>query len=366
MRNRRALILLAALELACPLMAKVRLKDLVTIEGVRDNQLVGYGLVVGLAGTGDKRQTVFATQTLANILDRMGVTVSPTAIQAANVASVMITANLPPFAQTGTKLDVTVAAIGDSRSLQGGLLLITPLKGPDGQVYAVAQGQVVTGGFVAGPRSNNQTVNHPTTGRIPSGGIIERQAPSVSPGASMNLQLRQPDFTTAARIAKAINEGFPGPAPIATAANSAVVSLKLPGNLARSPVEFLAKAEALSVEIDTPAKVIINERTGTIVMGKDVSLQPTSILHGALTVEVTTTFEVSQPEPLSNGETRTVPNIGVGVKADPAKHVSLKRGASVEDLVRSLLAIGSTPRDVIAILQALKAAGALQAEVEVI
>jgi len=357
----------ALLALALPAApAATRLKDLVALEGVRDNQLLGYGLVVGLAGTGDKRQTVFSAQSLANMLERMGVSVAPGALLVRNTASVMVTANLPPFAQTGTRIDVTVAAIGDSTNLQGGLLVLTPLKAPNGQVFAAAQGSVVTGGFVAGGGGTKQTVNHPTTGRIPSGAIVEQTPPSAIPAGALKLQLRRSDFTTAARIAEAVNKKFPQPSPLARAESAGRVAVDLPAVYTGKQVEFVAALEALTVEADRPDKIVVNERTGTIVMGKEVRIAPVSILHGTLTVEVETSFTVSQPKPFSGGETTVVPKVGVGVKEDRARNVTLKEGATVEELVRALLAIGSTPRDVIAILQNLRAAGALEAEVEVI
>jgi flagellar P-ring protein precursor FlgI len=359
-------LLACYLILAVALSGGARLKELVTIEGARENQLLGYGLVVGLAGTGDRRQTVFSAQSLTNLLERMGVSVPPSAIRVNNVAAVMVTANLPPYAQPGMRLDVTVAAVGDATNLQGGLLLLTSLRGADGQVYAVAQGPVVTGGFVAGGMGTQQTVNHPTTGRVPNGAIVERPAPTPAPSGKLRLQLRYADFTTAARIAEAINKKFGGDAPVARAENSAVVAVQAPAQYANRLAEFLAEMENLTVEADRPAKVVINERTGTIVMGKEVRISPVAIMHGSLTVEIQTAFAVSQPAPLSSGTTQVVPQVGVGVKEDKARNVVLKQGATVEELVRALNAIGSTPRDIIAILQNLRAAGALEAELEVI
>ena len=351
----------------CCVNAATRLKDLVSIEGVRDNQLVGYGLVVGLNGTGDKRQTVFSAQSLANLLARMGVTVDPTAILVRNTAAVLVTADLPPFGQPGTRVDITVSAIGDASNLQGGMLILTPLKGADGQVYAAAQGSVVTGGFVAKGGSSSQTVNHPTAGRVPNGAIIERAAPSREPGDPIHLQLRQADFMTAARISAAINKNFgTAESPIAHAENSGLVTVTTPANYRERSVEFLAGIEDLSVEPDRGAHIVVNERTGTIVMGKDVRIAPVSILHGSLTVEIQTTFNVSQPQPMSQGTTAVTPDTKVDAKEDKARNVVLKDGATVEELVRALVSIGSTPRDVIAILQGLHAAGALDGEIEVI
>jgi flagellar P-ring protein precursor FlgI len=234
-----------------------RLKDLVSIEGVRDNQLVGYGLVVGLNGTGDKTQTVFSPQSLTNLLARMGIQVNPTAILVKNTAAVLVTADLPPFAQPGTRIDISVAAIGDSTNLRGGVLVLTTMKGPDGQVYAAAQGSVVTGGFVAGRGGTNQTVNHPTAGRIPNGAIVEKLAPSVEPGGRIKLQLRQADYTTAARISDAINKRFGsvGSEP-ARAENSALVAVDTPAVYKSNVVEFLGEIENLTVEADRPAKIV--------------------------------------------------------------------------------------------------------------
>jgi flagellar P-ring protein precursor FlgI len=365
MRRLFAIYLLLAVQPS--LAAGTRLKELATIEGVRDNQLIGYGLVVGLAGTGDRRQTIFSAQTLANLLERMGVSVSPTAIQVANMAAVMVTATLPPFAQPGTKIDVTVAAIGDAKTLQGGLLLLAPLKGGDGQVYAVGQGSVVTGGFSAGAGGTEKTLNHPTAGRIMNGAIVEKASPSPKPDSKIRLQLRQADFTTAARIAAAINKKFGSNGEVlAHAENAALVAISAPTDYASRLVEFVSEMESLTVESDRLAKIVVNERTGTITMGKDVQVAAASILHGSLTVQIETSFAVSQPQPLSNGQTQVVPQVAVGVKEEKARSLSLKNGATVEELVRALVAIGSTPRDIIAILQSLKATGSIEAEIEVI
>jgi flagellar P-ring protein precursor FlgI len=358
-----ALILTAASGRGAP----ARLKEVAALEGVRDNQLLGYGLVVGLAGTGDKRQTVFSAQTLANLLERMGVSVDPKAMLVRNTAAVMVTANLPPFAQPGTRIDVNVAAVGDATTLQGGLLLLTPLKAADGQVYAVAQGPVVTGGFLAGGGGNTKTMNHPTAGRIVNGAIVERAPPSEVASGTLRWQLRRSDFTTAARLAEAVNKQFGGSGrTVARAESAGTVVVEVPKEYAGRTVEFVSLVENLTVEADRAARIVINERTGTIVMGKEVRIAPVSILHGALTVEVRTAYAVSQPAPFSQGQTVTVPERQVGVSEEKARHVALEPGATVEDLVRALLAIGSTPRDVIAILENLRAAGALEAEIEVI
>ena len=357
-----ALLLTATAATAAP----TRIKDLASIEGVRENQLVGYGIVVGLNGTGDKRTTVFGTQSLASMLERMGVAVSASAIRVANTASVMVTATLPAFAQPGTKIDVTAAAIGDASNLQGGLLLMTSLRGANGEVFAIAQGPVVTGGFVAGRGGNSSTVNHPTVGRVPNGASIERAAPSVEPTKVVKLQLRSSDFATAARVAEAVNKKFGTPVPVAKADNSALISVTPPAEWKDRMTEFIAGLEDIRVEVDTPARIVVNERTGTIVMGKDVHIAPVAILHGNLSVEIQTTFQVSQPGPLSTGSTEVVPQQTLQAKDEPVKNVVLKEGATVEELVRALTAIGSTSRDIIAILQNLRVAGALNADLEVI
>ena len=343
-----------------------RLKDLVNIEGVRENQLVGYGLVVGLNGTGDRRQTLFSAQSLSNLLQQMGVTVPAQAMRVNNTASVMVTATLPAYARPGARIDVTAAAIGDATNLQGGLLVMTSLRGIDGQVYAIAQGPLVTGGFVAGGGGNKQTVNHPTVGRIANGASVERASPSVSFTDVIHLQLKQADFTTAARIAEALNRQFGGETPLARAQDAAVVDVAIPKQFASRATEFIASIESVSVESDRVARIVVNERTGTIVMGQDIKITPVAIMHGNLSVEITTSFDVSQPAPFSNGTTEVIPRVGVGVKEDKARNVILKQGATVEELVRALGSIGATPRDVIAILQNLKVAGALAADVELI
>lgn len=363
--RRTALFLIIVLP-AWPALSATRIKDLAGIEGVRDNQLIGYGLVVGVAGKGDTQQTVFSPQSLANMLERMGVSVPGGTIRVKDTASVMVTATLPPFAQPGTRLDVTAAAIGDATTLQGGILLLVPLKGPDGQVYAAAQGPLVLGGFSAGGAGTSHTVNHPTVGRVPGGAIVERPAPSVAPKNVVHLQLRYADFTTASRIAAALNAKYGGGSTPARAENSALVSVPIPKAFAGRPVDFIAGIEALTVESDQPARVVVNERTGTIVMGREVRVSPVAILHGNLTVEIQTTMQVSQPPPQSGGKTVEEDKVGVEVKEQAARSVVLQPGATVEELVRALAAIGSTPRDVIAILQSLRAAGALDAEVEVI
>lgn len=351
------------------LTAGTRLKEMASLEGVRDNQLIGYGVVVGLNGTGDKRQTVFSAQSLSNMLQQMGISVPSTSLRVNNTAGVMVTATLPPFGQPGVHIDVTASAIGDASNLQGGMLLLTSLKAVDGKIYAVAQGPVVTGGFTAGggKSGNSQTVNHPTVGRVPSGATIEAASPSIAPGGTLKLQLHQPDFTTAVRVSDVLNKKFgTEAAPIAHAENSALVAVNVPADYVSRVPEFVASLELLEVEIDRPAKVIVNERTGTVVLGKQVRVSPVGIVHGNLTVEIQTTFETSQPAALSQGKTTTVPQTSVSAAEEKGRNLILKDGATVEELVHALGAIGSTPRDVIDILQSLRAAGALEAEIEVI
>jgi len=294
----------------------------------------------------------------------MGVTVPPTAIIVHNTAAVLVTATLPAFAQPGAKIDVDVAAIGDATNLQGGLLVLTPLRAANGQVFAIAQGSVVTGGFVAGRGGNSQTVNHPTVGRVVDGAIVEQTPPSVTPLDSLHLQLRRPDFLTASRICSAINQHFQPAA--ARAVNSGLISVEVPQSYRGRSVEFIAALHELQVDTDRSSKISINERTGTVVLGGDLRIAPVAILQGNLSVQIQTTYEVSQPNPLSAGQTEVVPKVDVGVKEGKAKDVVLKNGATVDELVRALVAIGSTPRDIIAILQSLKAAGALDAEIDVL
>jgi flagellar P-ring protein precursor FlgI len=342
-----------------------RLKDLVNIEGVRDNLLIGYGLVVGLAGTGDGQQTLFSIQSLSNQLRKMGVNVPPEGFRVNNIAAVMVTATLPPFATPGGRIDIVVSSIGDADSLQGGTLVLTPLKAADGEVYAVAQGPLSIGGFAAGRGGTGVQVNHPTVGRIPEGALVERAAPSVEPDpAGFHLQLRRPDFVTASRIAAALNRTFPDA--VAEAVNAAVVAVRMPAAYELRPVDFIAQIDAVDIETDRRAKVVLNERTGTVVIGNTVRIAPVAVLHGNLTVQVVTDYQVSQPPPLSPGQTVVTPQVGVQVQEQKAREVSIKEGATVEELVAALVAIGSTPRDIIAIMQSIAASGALDAELEVI
>lgn len=362
-------IALALLCCSAVRISAARLKDLASIQGVRDNYLLGYGLVVGLAGKGDSQQTVFSVQSLTNLLERMGVTVSPSSIQVRDMAAVMVTATLPPFAQPGMKVDVLVSAIGDARTLQGGTLIVSSLRSLDGRVFATAQGSVVTGGFVAGGGPASKVVNHPTAGRIPEGAIVERPSPSVVPGESVRWMLNHADFTTAERIAEQINQQAAqrGEGSIAVAESSGTVLVKVPAAYHGHSSEFIAETEGIKIETDVAARVVVNERTGTIVIGGDVTIAPVSILHGSLSVEIQTHFVVSQPAPFSKqGSTTVVPEVTVNASEQKAKSIQLQKGTTVEQLAQALLAIGATPRDIIAILQNLRASGALDAELEVI
>lgn len=347
----------------------VLIRDIATVEGVRDNSLVGYGLVVGLRGTGDKQQTYFTVQTLASVLARMGVeipaSVLQSTVQVKNVAAVFVTATLPPFSPPGMHLDVTVSSVGDARSLEGGLLLLTPLYAADGQVYAAAQGPLVVGGYAAGTGGNSKQINHPTVGRVPAGGIIERDSSlDLTKLSHLNILLNDADFTTAEQVAYAINHEFNAMA--ASVVDSRRVEIQLGPAVAPPVPALLARIENLEIEVRRRAKVVVNERTGTVVLGKDVHLGAVSILHGNFSIEVTTAYSVSQPNPLSRGETEVVPETKLKAGESPARNVQLGEGASVEELVTRLQAIGATARDVISILQAIKAAGALEAELEII
>jgi flagellar P-ring protein precursor FlgI len=343
----------------------VRIKDIASVEGVRDNPLVGYGMVVGLNGTGDRRQTIFSTQTLANILRRMGLQIPASSVRVNNVAAVMVTATLPPFARPGMRLDVTVSSVGDAKSLEGGLLLLTSLYGADGQMVASAQGPLVLGGYTAGGRGNSIQINHPTTARIAAGAIVERDATvELARLPRLSLLMREADFSTAQAVAQAIN--LDAGRDLALAVDARRVDLRSQGMAAEAIPGLLARVEELTVVVQSRARVVVNERTGTIVLGRDVSLGACSILHGNLTVEISTDFDVSQPAPFSQGTTEVVPKTTVRAAESSARKVELGEGATVDDLIAGLQQIGATARDVVAILEALKAAGALGAELEVL
>ena len=351
-----------------PAFAKTsRIKDIVDIEGVRENQLVGYGLVVGLNGTGDGlSNSPFTQQSLIAMLDRLGVSIRGQNLNTGNVAAVMVTATLPPFTNQGSRIDVNISALGDSTSLQGGTLLVTPLLGANGEVYAVAQGEVSISGFSVQGEAATITQNIPTSGRIASGAIVEREIDfNLADLQQVRLALKNPDFTTARRIEQAIN-GFTS-ASLANAENSASVVLKRPANYDGTIVDLITDIEQLPIQPDQPARVVVSERSGVIVMGADVRISNVAIAQGNLTVKVTETPQVSQPNPFSeNGETVVVPRTDLSVnQGDDVKLAMLDTGVTLQDLVTGLNRLGMQPRDIITILQAIKAAGALQAEIEV-
>jgi flagellar P-ring protein FlgI len=348
---------------------KSRIKDVATIEGIRDNQLVGYGLVVGLRGTGDSSQTVFPAQTLVSALERMGITVPQTGsnsasnMQVKNMAAVFVVATLPPFSGPGYKMDITVSSAGDARSIEGGILLMTPLYGPDGQIYAQAQGALVLGGYMATGGGSAKQMNHPTTARIPGGALVERAVPfDLKQMHTVNVILNDADFHTAERMAAAIDEA------LGSARAHAVDSRKVEIAVLKDEdvATLLDKVEEVEIDVYPRARVVVNERTGTVVIGGTVRLQPVSILHGGLSVNVISRVEVSQPNALSSGTTQVVQQTTVEAQDKPVNRIELKEGATVEDLVQELQRTGAGARDVISILQAMKEAGALEADLEVL
>jgi flagellar P-ring protein precursor FlgI len=362
------LAVISGLLFAIPAQAKTsRIKDIVNIEGVRDNQLVGYGLVVGLNGSGDSlNSSPFTKQSLIAMLERLGVSVRDQNLNTGNVAAVMVTATLPPFTNQGSHIDVNISSLGNASSLQGGTLLVTPLLAADGQAYAVAQGEVSVSGFSAGGDAAEVTQNIPTAGRIASGGIVEREIGfKLEELQQVRLALKNPDFTTARRIAQAIN-GFTSYT-VAKAENSASVTLMRPSGYDGTIVDLITDIEQLPVQPDQPARVVISERSGVIVMGADVRISNVAIAQGNLTIKVTETPQVSQPNPFSElGETVVVPRTDLEINQSPdAKLALLETGVTLQDLVTGLNRLGMQPRDIITILQAVKAAGALQAEIEV-
>jgi len=345
--------------------AASRIKDLANIEGVRQNQLIGYGLVVGLNGTGDTLNNIpFTKQSLQAMLERLGVNVRGQTLRTGNVAAVMVTANLPAFATQGTRIDITVSALGDSKSLQGGTLLVTPLLGADGNVYAVAQGSVAISGFQAEGEAAKIVRGVPTVGRISNGALIEREIEfNLNRQSQLRMALRNPDFTTAKRIAAAIND-FIG-APTAEPLDPSTVGVTVPTQYRGNVVKLLTEVEQLQVEPDLSAKIVIDERSGVIVMGRDVRVSMVAVAQGNLTVSISETPQVSQPQPFSRGRTEVVPRTRIGVQEDGKRLAVVKDGVSLQQLVDGLNALGIGPRDMIAILQAIKAAGAIQADIEV-
>jgi flagellar P-ring protein precursor FlgI len=380
---------------------RVLIRDITSVEGVRENMLVGYGLVVGLSRTGDSQQTYFTVQTLANAMQRMGVLIAPGTVEVKNVAAVFITASLPAFARPGAKLDVTVSSVGDAKSLEGGVLLMSALHGPDGQIYAEAQGPLVVGGYSAGNGANGKQVNTPTVGIVTNGGIVERDTSvDLHDFKVVSLLLRNPDFTTARQIADAVNLDFRKP--VASALDSTRVDIVVADAGEVSVPVLISRVQNLVLAVHTPARIIVNERTGTIVLGGDVKLTPVSVIHGNLSIEVSTTYAVAPvpgavgpgwggppqgpgqgpgPGPRGAGAAGAaglgggagfqgptaalVPETTVTANDSPAQSMRLDEGANVEELVNGLHALGTTARDVVAILQAIKAEGGLQAELEV-
>ena len=362
---------LTALAVAAPVAAQdvataaARLKDVASIQGATSTPLIGYGLVVGLNKTGDRRQTMFSTQTLTNMLQRFGIAVDPEAIKVENIAAVMVTAQMGPYAQAGGRLDVTASSIGDARSLQGGTLMPTPLRGPDGRVMVLAQGALSLGGFGAGNGDNGVQVNHLTVGRVPGGGMVQEARPWAPVATDViRFTLHEPDFMSASRVARAINMELGADA--ARAVDAGSVAVTVPDEFRRALPDLIARLEPLPVSLDVAARVVINERTGTVVMGGDVRLGPAAVAHGNLSVRIATQFDVSQPAPLSGGATTVTPQTEVDVNEGDAKLIALDAGATLQDVVRALNLLGVTPRDIIAVMQALKAAGALRAEIVIL
>jgi len=345
---------------------ETRLKEVVTLQGVQPAPLVGYGLVVGLNKTGDKRQTIFSTQSLANMLSRFGVVVPAEQVKVENIAAVVVTSELPPYQRTGARLDVVASSIGDARSLQGGTLLPTSLRGPDGTAIALAQGPLSIGGFGGGSGGGTSiVVNHLTVGRIPGGAIVE-SAPEVAlpSTGTLTFALREPDFVTASRVAQAINTLLGSFSARATDPGS--VTLTVPAKFKDSLPELMAQIESLPIQTDVIARVVINERTGTVVVGGNVQLGPAAVAHGNLSVRITTKYDVSQPLPYTGGQTVVVPNQQVDIREGNARLITMPEGATLDAVASALNSLGASPRDIIAIMQALKAAGALRAELVIL
>jgi len=367
-QTQRAIALLCGLAMlllgAVPAQA-VRLKDMASVSGVRDNPLVGYGMVIGLAGTGDKSGTGFTNQSLASMLNKLGVTLDPNQVKVKNVASVMVTGSLPPFARPGQELDVTISSLGDAISLQGGTLLITPLKAINGEVYAVAQGPISVGGFIGGSGGDTVVKNHVTVGRISGGAVIERPSLYDLNGQQrLSFLLKVPDFTNALAVARNIN--IEVGADIALANDGGVVDVMIPDRYQHRVVSLLARLEALEIPMDVRARVVVNERTGTVVVGEEVRIRKVAIAHGSLNIRISSETQVSQPGALSAGQTAVVSQSDVTIEEENSRLVLLPEGVSLGEVVNALNAIGVTPRDLAAILQSMRAAGALMADLEVI
>jgi flagellar P-ring protein precursor FlgI len=357
--------LLCGAAMAGPAMAGARIKDIVDVQNVRSNQLVGYGLVVGLAGTGDRiRNSPFTEESMQAMLERMGVSVRGTQMRTQNVAAVSVTALMPPFARAGSQIDVTVSALGDSTSLQGGTLLVSSLRALDGEIYAVAQGSLAVSGFKAQGAGASVSRGVATSARIAGGAIVEREVPyALASATSLKLALKNPDFTTARHVADAINSRFPGSAEVL---DPATVELKPSSNMAGPLVQLVTDIENIEVNVDQPARIVINEATGTVVMSSDVRISAVAIAQGGLTISVTETPEASQPAPFSDGRTVVLPRTSISVDDGTGRALGIVGGgASLRALVSGLNAIGVSPRDLITILQAIRSAGALQAEITV-
>lgn len=345
--------------------AAVKVRDIATISGIRDNQLIGYGLVVGLNGTGDKtQQTLFTGQTLTNMLDRMGITVDKNRVKVKNVAAVMVTAKLPPFAKPGMKADVVVSSIGDAKSLEGGTLLLTPLMAPNGQTYAVAQGPISVGGMNVSSGGAQVIKNHPTVGRVPNGALVEKDVPFSLETDFLTLNFNNMSISNIVKSKNIINRVFGQN--LAQISSPTSIDIAVPAEYKNNFYEFVDNIINLEIEPETFAKVVVDERTGTIVMGSDVRITTIAVSHGNLTIKITNTVEVSQPAPYTFGETVVTEEQQIEVKEDDAKLMIVPEGVQLSDLVKALNAIGVSPRDLIAILQAIKSAGALQGELEVI
>lgn len=341
-----------------------RVKDIAKVQGVRSNQLVGYGLVMGLNGTGDSNKTIETLQSVVNALNAFGVSISAGSLKTKNVAAVIVTATLPPFVREGDTIDITVSSMGDAKSIQGGTLVQTPLRAANGEVYAVAQGAVSTGGFTAGRGSSTAQKNFPTVGTTPNGAIVEKTVEgSLGNGGNISLSLSNPDFTTASRMADSINSRF---GRIAQASNPGRIDISVPAGYRGNVVGFIAELEDLPVTPDSVAKVIVNERTGTIVMGGKVSVDEVSITQGGLSISIEKEVDVDQPEPFSFGRTVISKTNKVDVDEEKANTIILPATSDISDIVGALNAVGATPRDIISILQAVKASGALHAELEII
>ncbi|MDR2550746.1 MAG: flagellar basal body P-ring protein FlgI [Desulfobulbus sp.] len=364
-----ALLLIGAAWLTAAPAQATRIKDLATIEGVRENQLMGYGLVIGLSGTGDDiTKSVFTKQAIINMTKRMGVALTADVykqMKTKNIAAVMVTAQLPPFARPGSAIDIQVSSLGDASSLSGGTLLMTPLKGPDNSTYAVAQGPLAVGGISFGGKAAKAQKNFATSGRVSGGAIVERAVDyALPPTGDVIYQLRETDFTTAARMVEAINRRFG----VGTAqpVDSGTVKVARPKQFPGDMVTFIADLEGIEVAPDGPAKIVVNERTGTIVMGQDVRIATVAVSHGNLNLVITESTQVSQPNPLAQGTTTQTPATTIKAVEDTGNLVVLPMGVNLGDIARALNAIGATPRDLIAIFQAIKAAGALQGELVIL